>query len=90
MPQDSLELWAFVRIFLLAAILDAVWAGYFWYVSRKNAVKSALLSGIIVKLGAYITISYVNDHRLQWAFVLGSVAGTYITVRCVSDKVATS
>lgn len=75
----------FLKIFAIAAFLDGVWAGYFWCIAQKKPFASAILSGIIVKLGAYITISYVHDPTLQWAFVLGSIAGTYITVRFLSS-----
>lgn len=66
---------------LSMTLADVCWTLYFMKVSEKKALQSAFWGSIIILFGAVSTTSYVNDHSLVLAAILGAFIGTYVTVR---------
>ncbi len=72
-------------MFFVVALVDWMWGRYIIHTAQKNAVKSSLYASILTAFGAYITISYVSDHRMLIPAVLGAFVGTYISVKMSRD-----
>ena len=70
-----------LMVFFGMTLADMMWAVYFVCVARKHKIVASLASGMIILIGANITINYVHDTRLLWFAVAGSIFGTYITIR---------
>lgn len=70
-----------VLVFLAAFATDWVWAWYIVYTAQKAPVRSALLSGVIMVVGAFITLAYLEDPTMLWVAVVGGMFGTYFSVR---------
>lgn len=70
----------FILVFFAAIVVDWIWAEYIIYTSKKEAVKSAFFSSLIVLVGAFMTLSYLEDHRAIISMALGAFIGTYISV----------
>ena len=71
----------FVLVFISLVVVDFCWARYISYASAKNAIKAACWASGILIAGSFATVSYVDDHRLIVAAVLGSFVWTYIAVK---------
>lgn len=71
----------FTSVFVAMVAADACWAKYMRYVAEGHATKAATWSAAIILVGAVAVVSYVNDHRLLIAAVLGAWVGTYLAVR---------
>lgn len=72
-------------VFLAAFATDWVWAWYIMYTAQKAPIKSALLSGVIMVIGAYITVAYLEDPAMLWVAVVGGMTGTYLSVRLTTN-----
>jgi len=70
----------FLMVFFATFILDWIWASYIIETSSKNSIKSSLLSGLIVLMGAFITLSYIEDKKMLIAAVAGGALGTFFCV----------
>jgi len=68
-------------VFLAAFATDWVWAWYIVYTAQKAPVRSALLSGVIMVVGAFITLAYLEDPAMLWVAVVGGMFGTYFSVK---------
>jgi hypothetical protein len=71
----------FALVFVALVAVDYCWAQYISHASAKNATKAAAWAAGIIVAGACATVSYVQDHRLIVAAVLGSFVGTYIAIK---------
>lgn len=71
----------YLIIFFSVALVDVFWTRYFQSVAEKHAVKSGLYSSLIILIGAFSTMSYVEDHMLVIPAALGAFVGTYFTVK---------
>lgn len=68
-------------VFIAALATDWVWAWYIVYTAQKAPVRSSLLSGAIMWIGAYITVAYLEDPTMLWVAVVGGMVGTYLSVK---------
>ena len=68
-------------VFLIAAAVDSIWAYYIIATAEKRAFKSAIMSGIILASGAFLTLSYLEDQTYLISAILGGMLGTYYTVK---------
>jgi hypothetical protein len=57
---------------------DWVWTRYISSVSSHSSIGAANWSVVVIVLGAYVVVSYVNDKRLIAAAALGAWIGTYL------------
>lgn len=71
----------FALVFVASFIADFVWAAYIMATSEKKALKAALLSGIIVVMGIFVTLSWLEDKRTIVAATVGGILGTYFCVK---------
>jgi hypothetical protein len=70
-------------IFLISFIIDWIWALYIISTSKKDPLRAALLSGVILVFGATITISYIEN---KWYLVPAALGGMLGTYTCVCRK----
>lgn len=71
----------FFSVMVAIAAADVCWTLYFIHTSNKNAVKAAFWSSMIMVCSAFAVASYVEDHRLMPAAIIGAFLGTYYTVK---------
>ena len=71
----------FILVMISVCLADVCWTKYFVYVAKKEALKSAIWSALIVVCGIVSFISYMDDRRLTIAAVIGAFIGTYLTVK---------
>lgn len=65
-----------VAVFFAVAVGDVVWTLWANAIAEKKKWVAALTSGLIISIGSFTTVNYVNDHRLIPAAVLGAIVGT--------------
>jgi len=70
-----------VVIFFMTAIADSIWAKYIETAAAGQALPAAFWSCMIFTFGAGVTIGYVNNHWMLIPVLLGSFAGTYLTIK---------
>jgi len=71
----------FLGVVVSVFFSDIFWTLYFIDVSKKRALSSGVYSSIIILLGAYTAVSYIEDHSLVFAAAIGAFFGTSITVK---------
>ncbi len=71
----------YLLVFVAGFVSDWVWAGYIAYTSEKRAGLAALFSGVIMVLGAYVTVAYLENPRMLAVAVAGGMLGTYVFVK---------
>lgn len=76
----------FMTVMLSMALADVCWTLYFMKVAEKKAVQAAFWGSIIILFGAISTTSYVDDHSLVIAAVVGAFLGTYATIKFKANK----
>lgn len=59
-------------------ISDFVWTRYISSIGSGNAFESANWSVLVVGIGAFVVISYVEDRRLVVPALIGAWIGTYL------------
>lgn len=72
-------------IFAAVFCTDWLWASYIINTAKKNVTKSSVLSGLIVGIGAFTTITYVEDHTMIIPAVIGGMLGTVVGVKYNKD-----
>lgn len=70
-----------VTVFIAAAIVDVLWALYIRRTAQGAATPAAVYAGLLFLVGAYNTLSYMQNPWLLVPLVLGSSVGTYVVVR---------
>lgn len=75
-----------ILVFLAAAVTDAVWAYYIKHTGAGSRIRASLSSSLIVILGGFITVEYMDDKRLLVAGALGAFCGTYALMYWGRDK----
>jgi hypothetical protein len=70
----------FIMVFLATLAADFCWTKYNIHSAAKHPHRAALWSGLIVAFGAVSFLSYVDDHRLTVAAILGAYVGTWLAV----------
>lgn len=70
----------FTTVLAAVAISDFIWAKYMSSVAQGASVVASLWSVLVIALGAYTVVSYVEDKRLVIAACIGAAIGTYLGV----------
>lgn len=84
--KKFLKLWTsngyvrFVSVFIAVTISDFIWTKYISSISQSASLGAACWGVVVIVLGAYVTVSYVEDKRLIAAAALGAFVGTYLGV----------
>lgn len=69
-----------VGVAIAVAITDYVWTIYISSIADKRAFEAALWAMFVIGLGAFVTVSYVDDRRLIFAACIGAFIGTYLGI----------
>lgn len=72
-----MTLLAWLVAFLSMCALDVVWVLYMRASNKNEPGRAAVWAAAIHGFGAVAAISYIGDHRLLSATMLGTVVGTY-------------
>ena len=72
--------WRAGSVAVSMAISDYMWAKYISTVASASAFAAASYGMVVVVLGAYIIVSYVEDKRMIAPAALGAWIGTYLAV----------
>jgi hypothetical protein len=67
-------------VFVAVVISDFVWAKYMAAVSAGAAVAAANWAVLVIALGAYLVVSYVEDKRMVAPAAIGAWLGTYLAI----------
>ena len=78
----------FITVMISMMLADVCWTLYFMKIAEKKAVQAAAWGSIIILFGAISTTSYVDDHSLIIAAVIGAFLGAYATIRFKNNKEA--
>lgn len=76
----------FIMVVISVTITDICWTYYFIEVDGRRSVAASLWASLIVGLGAFSAYTYVNDHSLIVAAVIGSFIGTYASIEHKKSK----
>lgn len=66
-------------LFVLYIVIDFAWAMYISTIAHKHYFKASVWSAIIMGLGAFGVISYIENKWLLIPAILGGAVGTYLT-----------
>jgi hypothetical protein len=69
-----------VVVFAATIVSDFVWAKYMASVAGGTPLVAANWSVLIIAIGAYLVVSYVDDKRLIVPACMGAWLGTYLAV----------
>lgn len=76
----------FMSVMIAMMLADVCWTLYFMKIAEKKAAQAAAWGSIIILFGAISTTSYVDDHSLIVAAVIGAFIGTYATIKYKNNK----
>jgi uncharacterized membrane protein YfcA len=85
--EDEFSFWMSVLLFFTYVAFDFLYAIYYIFVSKKQAVYAATTAVVMYLLSAFATVTYLKSFYYVISIVLGSFVGTYIAVKYFSDKV---
>ena len=71
----------FAVVFFSAVGLDALWALYIRRSSQGKALAAASCAAVLLGLGAFNAISYLENHWMLVPAMSGAFVGTYATLR---------
>ncbi len=71
----------YLIVFIAALVNDWVWTAYIVAASNKSAAKAMAFSGLIMLIGAFITLSYMDDVWSLAVAIAGGMLGTYLSVK---------
>lgn len=69
-----------VAVLLGAFVSDFVWARYIAHIADANKLAAANWGVVVIVLGAFLVLSYVEDRRLILPAAIGAWLGTYFAV----------
>jgi hypothetical protein len=70
-----------LAVFVMAAALDALWAGYIAAVVKRRAFKAGLLSGALYCLAQAGTYLVMHNPLLILPGAVGAVCGTWAMIK---------
>jgi len=73
-------------VFLAMVFVDIVWVFYIRKTTQGKAVQAASLSTLIVLLGAFVIINYVENLWYIVPTILGAFVGTYVAVKIAEKR----
>lgn len=68
-------------VFLAGSLAGVVWTYYIQAVAAKRRWRAAALDALLVLMGAFATVSWVDDRRLILVAAAGAFVGTLVSVR---------
>jgi hypothetical protein len=79
----------FILVFFAVALADGAWTLYMQGVAEQRKWKASVSSVLIIALGAFTAISYIEDRRLLIPALLGAFVGTFVTMTIHETKAHT-
>jgi hypothetical protein len=76
----------FILVILSVTLADICWAKYMHWAAQKHPLKAGLWSVLIISCGIFSFVSYMEDHRLIPAAMIGAFIGTYLAVAHSKSK----
>lgn len=70
-----------LAVFAVMVVLDVVWAKYIRATAEKRRWPAASMAGLLVLLGGFNTLAFVDDPRMILPAALGAFAGTWVACR---------
>lgn len=70
-----------VLVFLASGLAGVVWSLYIQAIGDGKRVRAASLDALLVLMGAFTTLSFVDNHGLAFVAAAGAFVGTYVSVR---------
>ena len=78
--------WTAVGVFLAMIFTDIVWTAYIKTIADGEATAAAFWAMLVMLIGAFVTIQYVNDPAMLVPAGLGGAVGTWIAVKFWTNK----
>jgi hypothetical protein len=66
-------------VFAAVVAADATWVFYIRAIGGHRHLEAAVIAVILLLVGAYATVSYVEDRKMIWPAAAGGFVGTYLT-----------
>lgn len=73
-------LFRWISVAAAVAVSDYIWTRYISNVGLGDKFTASVYAVLVIVLGAYIVVSYVDDKRLITAAAIGAFFGTYYGV----------
>jgi nitrate/nitrite transporter NarK len=74
-------IWKILVAFGSMVALDFVWARYNIACAQKRAVSASSWAALIAALGAFVVLTYTEDHWMILPAALGGFVGTFFAVK---------
>ena len=84
--MSELNTLRFLEIFTAMAVMDLIWVFYIRRVNQGKAIQAAVTSPILLMLGAFVIINYVENEWYLLPAVLGALIGTFLATKLDSRK----
>ena len=68
-------------VILSVALGDVCWTLYFLATAEHKAIKAGFWSAMIMLAGSFSVVSYIGDHRMISAAMIGAFLGTYLVLK---------
>lgn len=69
-----------VGVFLAVGIGDWLWTQYTMAVYYRDGAAAGGYSALIILLGSFVTLSYIQDKRYLIPAMIGAFLGTYLAI----------
>ena len=70
-----------ILIFLMMMIVDYIWGHYIKNLNDGKALKAAIFSSLIISIGSFSTINYVENHYFIIPAITGGFIGTFYAAK---------
>lgn len=87
MEPEEFNFWVAFLLFLTYIAFDFLYAIYYIFVAKKQAVYAASTAVAMYLLSAYATVTYLKNFYYITSIALGSFVGTYVAVKYFSDRI---
>lgn len=78
--MDYIYILKWIGVFISMLLVDVCWTKYFVMVTKHRPMPAAIWGSMILLLGAFTTINYIDDKMLLIPTFIGGSIGTYLTV----------
>lgn len=84
--MDELNTLRIIGVFVAMAVTDLIWVFYIRRVNQGKAFQAALTSPLLLLLGAFIVINYMENKWYLLPTLLGAFVGTFLATKFDSEK----
>ena len=76
----------FFLVMIAMIAVDVSWTFYFMKVEERKSIHAGIWSSLIMLIGAFVTMNYIEDKKLLFAAIIGAFIGTAGTVEYKKRK----